>query len=144
MTDVLTRAQRSRCMAAIRSKHTKPELAVRVLLRKLHVRYSLHRKTLPGKPDIVLPGERKAIFVHGCFWHMHRCRYGMVVPATNRAFWQKKRHGNVARDHQKLRELRRAGWRVLVVWECWTRTPTRLARRVDDFLKAEARAEGND
>ena len=135
MTDVLTPQQRSRCMAAIRSKHTKPELAVRELLRRLRVRYSLHRKTLPGKPDVIIPKARKAILVHGCFWHMHRCRYGKVVPATNAAFWQKKRRGNVARDRQKLLELRRAGWGVLVVWECWTRTPERLASRVASFLR---------
>lgn len=135
MTDVLTRQQRSQCMAAIRSKHTKPEVTVRALLRGLGVRYSLHRKTLPGKPDIVIPKAQKAILVHGCFWHMHRCRYGRVVPATNTLFWQKKRRGNVVRDHRKLLELRRAGWSALVVWECWTRTPERLATRVADFLQ---------
>lgn len=134
MTDVLTREQRSRCMAAIRSKHTRPEVAVRALLRRLGVRYSLHRKTLPGKPDIIVLGAQKAILVHGCFWHMHRCRYGKVTPATNAAFWRKKRLGNVERDRRGIVQLRRAGWKVLVVWECWTRTPARLTSRVADFL----------
>lgn len=134
MTDVLTREQRSRCMAAIRSKHTSPELAVRALLRQLGFHYSLHRKTLPGKPDVVIPRERKVIFVHGCFWHMHRCHYGMVTPATNAAFWREKRRGNVERDRQRLRELRKTGWSVLVVWECWTRTPRKLASRLASFL----------
>lgn len=136
MTDVLTREQRSRCMAAIRSKHTKPELAVRAALRHLGCKYTLHRKTLPGRPDIVISRERKAIFVHGCFWHMHRCRYGKVTPAANAAFWRKKRRSNVQRDRQKLKELRRAGWKVLTIWECWTRTPTKLATRIADFLQS--------
>ncbi len=134
MTDVLTRQQRSRCMAAIRSKHTKPEVAVRALLRGLGVRYSLHRKTLPGKPDIVIPKARKAILVHGCFWHMHRCRYGRVVPATNAAFWRKKRLGNVKRDREAIGRLRKAGWDVLVLWECWTRTPEKVIGRLANFV----------
>jgi DNA mismatch endonuclease, patch repair protein len=134
--DVPTRQQRSRCMAAIRSKHTKPEIIVRALLRQLGCRYVLHRKTLPGKPDILISGQKKVIFVHGCFWHMHRCRYGMVIPATNAAFWRKKRQGNVQRDRQKLLELRKAGWKVLTVWECWTRTPAKLAIKLADFTRA--------
>jgi len=122
-------------MAAIRGKHTKPELAVRALVRQLGYRYSLHRKALPGKPDVVISGERKAILVHGCFWHMHRCRYGKVVPATNPEFWRDKRLGNVRRDRQKLRELRGAGWQVLTVWECWTKKPDVLAKRIAEFLE---------
>lgn len=122
-------------MAAIRSKHTTPELAVRALLRGLDVRYSLHRRTLPGKPDIVIPKARKAILVHGCFRHMHRCRYGRVAPSTHAAFWRKKRLGNVARDRRGVVELRKAGWTVLTIWECWTRTPAKLANRLDAFLK---------
>lgn len=135
MTDVLTREQRSRCMAAIRSKHTRPELAVRALLRRMGVRYTLHRQKLPAKPDIVIASQHKAILVHGCFWHMHRCRYGKVVPATNAEFWRKKRSGNVERDRNKISQLRRAGWDVFVVWECWTRIPDKMASRLAAFLK---------
>jgi DNA mismatch endonuclease (patch repair protein) len=135
MADVLTPEQRSRCMAAIRSKHTKPELAVRALVRQLGYRYSLHRKNLPGKPDIVISRGRKAILVHGCFWHMHTCRYGKVVPATNAEFWRGKRLGNVQRDRKKLRELRGAGWQVLTVWECWTKKPEVLLKRITAFLE---------
>jgi len=123
-------------MAAIRGKHTKPELAVRAVLRQLGLRYGLHQETLPGKPDIVIPRGRKAIFVHGCFWHMHRCRYGRVVPTTNAAFWKRKRLGNVKRDRKKLRELRKAGWQVLTIWECWTRDPDNLIEKVSVFLGA--------
>lgn len=132
--DVLTPEQRSRNMAAIKGKHTKPEVVVRTLVRQLGYRYSLHRKTLPGKPDIVIAAQRKAIMVNGCFWHMHRCRYGKVVPATNVAFWKNKRSGNVKRDRQKLRELRRAGWQVLTIWECWTKKPNALLTKISSFL----------
>lgn len=117
-------------MAAIRGKHTKPELLVRALLRRIGIRYSLHRKSLPGKPDIVLTKRKTAIFVHGCFWHMHRCRYGKVVPATNREFWQNKRLSTVQRDKRKLQELRWAGWHVVIVWECSTKNSVRLEKRL--------------
>lgn len=118
MTDVHTREQRSRNMAAIRGKNTKPEMRVRSLLHSLGYRFRLHRKDLPGKPDIVLPKYRVAIFVHGCFWHCHTCRYGSVVPATRRDFWSEKRRGNVIRDRRQRRELKRAGWQVITIWEC--------------------------
>src|ERR1700744_5363571 len=95
MADVHTREQRSRNMAAIRGKDTKPEVRVRSVLHALGYRFRLHRKDLPGKPDIVLPKHRIAIFVHGCFWHSHCCRYGAVVPATRAEFWAAKRAGTV-------------------------------------------------
>ncbi len=132
--DVHTPEQRSRNMAAIRSKNTKPEIIVRKLLSEMGIRYRLHRKDLPGKPDIVMPGRRIAIFVHGCFWHMHRCRYGRVIPATNREFWQEKRKGNVERDVRAQRKLRRDRWHILNVWECWTKKPENLRRRLFGFL----------
>lgn len=134
MTDVLTREQRSRNMAAIRSKNTKPEIVVRSLLRGMGLRYGLHRRDLPGKPDIVMPGRRVAIFVHGCFFHMHRCRYGRVVPATNAEFWHAKRGGNTARDKRNVRQLRKLGWKVLTVWECQTKKPDRLRQSLDSHL----------
>jgi DNA mismatch endonuclease (patch repair protein) len=137
VTDVLTPEQRSRCMAAIRSKNTKPEIIVRRLLRSLGHGYRLHGKNLPGRPDIVLPGLRKVIFVHGCFWHRHRCRYGSVQPKTNAAFWIKKLQGNIQRDKTNRRELRRIKWQSLVVWECQTKKPEALLKKITRFLKSD-------
>jgi DNA mismatch endonuclease (patch repair protein) len=138
MTDVLTPEQRSRNMAAIRSKDTRAEMRVRSGLHALGLRYRLHRRDLPGKPDLVLPKHRAVVFVHGCFWHMHRCTYGRPKPATNADFWEQKRKGNVERDRRNTRELQRAGWRVFVIWECETRTPeglsTALARVCSGLL----------
>jgi DNA mismatch endonuclease, patch repair protein len=122
MADVHTREQRSRNMAAIRSANTRPEVRVRSALHSLGFRFRLHRKDLPGKPDIVLPKFHTAIFVHGCFWHCHSCKYGSVVPATRAEFWAAKRGGNVQRDRKNRAALRKLGWRVLVVWECEVRT----------------------
>jgi len=133
--DVMTPEQRSRCMSAIRGKHTRPELLVRLLLRKMGYRYRLHAGELPGKPDIVLPHRKLAIFVHGCFWHSHRCRYGKVVPVTNVEFWQNKRLGNVQRDKRNFRVLRRNGWRVITIWECWTKKPDELLERLAALLQ---------
>ena len=134
MVDVLTAAQRSRCMSRIRSKNTRPELAVRKVLKQLGLRFSIHRKTLAGKPDIVLSNRKIAIFVHGCFWHTHHCRYGRVVPATNREFWRKKRARNTERDKRNIRELRKQGWKVFTVWECWTRKPAHLVKRLSAYF----------
>ena len=134
MTDVLTNEQRSRNMAAIRGKNTKPEIRVRSLLHSLGYRFRLHRKDLPGKPDIVLPKYQTAVFVHGCFWHCHECRYGRVVPATRQEFWAEKRRGNVERDERVQRELEAAGWRVVTVWECETRMMEALETRLKSDL----------
>ena len=94
------------------------------------LRYRLHRTDLPGKPDIVMPGRKVAIFVHGCFFHMHKCRYGRVMPATNSEFWQTKRKGNAARDRRNVRQLRKLGWQVVTVWECETKEPDRVQQRL--------------
>ena len=134
MADVHTKAQRSFNMSRIRSKDTKPEMIVRSMVHGMGFRYTLHNKSLPGKPDLVLTRHRKIILVHGCYWHMHRCRYGQVVPKTNTEFWQAKRQGNVDRDRKTLRKLRRADWQVKVVWECWTRDPDKLYDRLHQFL----------
>lgn len=134
MTDVLTPEQRSKCMAAIRSKHTKPEMAIRRLLTSLGYRYRLHAKTLPGKPDIVLPKLRKVIFVHGCFWHRHSCKFGSVRSKTNADFWEKKISGNVERDKKHRRALHQQGWQSLVLWECEIRRPDRLLKKTTRFL----------
>jgi DNA mismatch endonuclease (patch repair protein) len=121
MTDVHTPEQRSRNMAAIRGKDTKPEIVVRTALHALGYRFRLHRRDLPGSPDIVLPKYRTVIFVHGCFWHSHNCRYGKVTPATRSEFWSDKRTGTVERDQRKTQALEMEGWRVLTIWECETR-----------------------
>lgn len=126
MTDVHTKEQRSRNMAAIKDKDTKPEMRVRSLLHSLGFRFRLHRKDLPGKPDIVLPKHHLAIFVHGCFWHCHDCQYGRVIPATRPEFWASKRGGNVARDVRKQDALKAEGWRVDTVWECQTKDDEKL------------------
>ena len=123
-------------MSRIRSTNTKPELLVRSLIHRMGFRFRLHRKDLPGKPDIVLPRHQKVIFVYGCFWHMHSCRYGSVVPATNTEFWQKKRTGNVTRDKRNQKQLGKVGWSVLTVWECQTKGDlSGLKRRLERFLK---------
>lgn len=136
MVDVLTPEQRRKCMASIRSKDTKPELIVRKLVHAMGFRYRLHRKDLPGKPDLVLPGLKKIIFVNGCFWHMHRCRYGRVKPKTNIEFWQEKRESNKKRDARSREALKKNGWDVLVVWECWTRDLKNVEEHLRLFLNS--------
>lgn len=134
MADVHTKEQRSKNMSAIRSKNTKPEMVVRRLLSEMGLRYRLHRKDLPGKPDIVMPGRKITIFVHGCFFHMHKCRYGRVVPATNAEFWHTKRSGNAARDRRNIRRLRALGWKVFTVWECSTKSPERVRKQLNKLV----------
>src|SRR6476646_11083643 len=121
-------------MAAIKCKDTSPELIVRSIVHRMGFRYSLHKKDLPGKPDIVLVGRKKIIQVHGCFWHMHRCRFGRVIAATNKEFWKTKLFSNVERDKRNHRLLRNDGWDVLIVWECKTRDRLALERRLYSFL----------
>lgn len=135
MTDVLTPEQRRYNMSQIRNRNTKPEMVVRSMVHRLGYRYRLHRKDLPGKPDLVFPSRRKVIFVHGCFFHMHDCRYGRVVPKTNHDFWQAKRLSNVERDQRNVEALELAGWRVLEVWECETKQPAGLPEKLDAFLR---------
>lgn len=118
MADVVSPEYRSRMMAGIQGKNTKPELTVRRMLFASGYRFRLHRRDLPGVPDIVMPGLKVAIFVHGCFWHMHQgCRYAKM-PATRPEFWREKLEANVERDHRTVEKLQALGWRVLCVWEC--------------------------
>lgn len=133
--DVLTKEQRSRNMRAIKGQNTGPELIVRRLLHAMGYRFRLHRRDLPGHPDIVLQARQVVIFVHGCFWHRHQCRNGCVEPATRPDFWSAKFAANVERDRRAIKSLRRMGWRVLVVWECQTRDTERLQSRLNVFLK---------
>lgn len=135
MADVLTPQQRSFNMSRIRSRDTKPEKVVRLIVHGLGFRYRLHKPDLPGKPDVVLVRHRKIIDVHGCFFHMHKCRFGSVVPATNAKFWRLKRLSNVERDRRNLRALRREGWKVLIVWECETKDVPKLLRKLMRFLQ---------
>jgi len=122
-------------MSAIKGKDTKPEMVVRKLVHGMGFRYRLHRKDLPGKPDLVFPRLRKVILIHGCYWHIHDCRYGRVVPKTNAEFWQTKRQSNVVRDQKNLADLAEAGWEVLVLWECEIRHPNDLVERIRTFLE---------
>lgn len=121
MVDVVSPEVRSRMMSGIQGKNTKPEVIVRKLLHASGYRFRLHRRDLPGAPDIVLPGRQVAIFVHGCFWHLHSgCRFAKL-PATRPEFWKAKLGANVKRDVRAIENLRVLGWRALCVWECATR-----------------------
>ena len=133
MTDRISRIVRSRIMSRVRSKDTKPEMRVRHLAHGLGYRYRLHRRDLPGTPDLVFPGRRKAIFVHGCFWHQHDCSRGSR-PSSNKQFWNAKLRQNVERDNRNISELFAAGWSVLVIWECETKSLTTLSTRITRFL----------
>ncbi len=121
MSDVHTPEQRSYNMSRITSGNTKPEMIVRKLVHSMGYRYRLHRKDLPGKPDLVFPRLRKIIFVHGCFFHMHNCRFGQVTPKTNAEFWKNKRNSNVERDKKNESNLESEGWSILIIWECMTK-----------------------
>lgn len=136
MPDVHTPEQRSFNMSRIKNRDTKPEMRVRAITHGMGYRYRLHRKDLPGKPDLAFPARKKVIFVHGCFFHMHNCRYGQVVPRTNAEFWAKKRRSNVERDSKNIVALREMGWQVLTVWECETRSPESLPEKLKGFLEA--------
>lgn len=117
MADIVTPAVRSRMMAGIRSKDTRPEMAVRRVMHGRGYRYRLHAKDLPGKPDLVFPRFHSVIFIHGCFWHGHSCRL-FKLPRTRSDFWRAKIEGNQANDIKAVTALHAAGWRVAVVWEC--------------------------
>lgn len=120
MTDVVGPQSRSRMMAGIKGKNTRPEIAVRKGLHRMGLRFRLDGKGLPGRPDLALPKHRTVVFVHGCFWHAHVCG-AFHLPASNVSFWVEKLHMNVARDQRKVAELNALHWRVLVVWECATK-----------------------
>ena len=134
MTDVHTPEQRSYNMSRISARDTKPEMIVRRLLHKAGFRYRLHVKDLPGKPDLVFPRARLVVFVHGCFWHMHRCRYGKPAPSSNREFWAQKRRGNADRDKRHRKALRAEGWKVVEIWECHTKSEEKLRQKVDAIV----------
>lgn len=125
---------RRRTMQAVKSKNTTPELFVRKLLHAKGYRYRLHRSDLPGNPDLVFPGRKKALFVHGCFWHGHCCARGSRIPKSNTAYWSAKVGGNRARDKRTFKQLKDLGWLPFVVWECELRDETETLQRLTHFL----------
>jgi DNA mismatch endonuclease (patch repair protein) len=134
MTDSITSERRSDNMRKITSRDTKPEVLVRKLLFRLGYRFRLHRRDLPGRPDIVFPGRSKVIFVHGCFWHQHQdCREGHI-PASRQEYWIPKLTRNTRRDYEHVLELKRLGWEVLVIWECQTMQIDRVVEVISNFL----------
>jgi DNA mismatch endonuclease (patch repair protein) len=133
VADTVTQLERSRIMAATKSKDTRPEWLVRRLAHSLGYRYRLHVRGLPGTPDLVFPRRRKIIRVNGCFWHLHRCAK-CRVPRSRRRFWAAKLAGNRRRDRRNARRLRALGWGVLTVWECQMADAARLAARLERFL----------
>jgi len=138
MADNHSKEQRTKNMQAVRVKNTAPELRVRSLVHRLGYRFRLHRKDLPGTPDLVFPARKSVMFVHGCFWHGHSCARGNA-PSSNVGFWLPKIAGNRKRDSRSVRRLRKAGWRVLTVWECETKDPDRLIQRLSHFLEQPLR-----
>lgn len=137
MSDVFDPAKRSAVMARVRSKDTKPEKTLRRLLTGLGARYRLHRKDLPGSPDLVMPGRRLAFFVHGCFWHGHDCARGARVPKANRDYWLAKVARNKARDAAAQAALAQAGWRVETLWECQMKDEAALTARLEKTLAGD-------
>ena len=135
MTDVYGPEKRSAVMRRVKGRDTTPEKTVRRLLTRLGARYRLHRKDLPGKPDIVMPGRRLALFVHGCFWHGHDCARGARVPKANRDYWTAKVARNRARDEAAREALTGSGWRVETLWECELKDEAAVTARLEDLLR---------
>lgn len=139
MADIVDKQTRSRMMAGIKGKDTKPELVLRRALHSRGFRYRLHTKNLPGRPDLVFPKHHAIVFVHGCFWHRHEgCRY-TTIPSTRQEFWQAKFTANVARDEAVRDKLLEGGWRIATVWECALRKPDQI-NVTTDLLSAWLRS----
>lgn len=128
-------------MSRISGKNTKPEILVRSLLHRMGYRFRIHRKDLPGKPDITLPKHKKVIFVHGCFWHGHLGCHRAKRPSTNTEFWNKKIDRNIERDQENIRLLRKSGWKVLIIWTCEIKKLDVLERTLTDFLEKDGNIE---
>lgn len=131
--DRVTQAVRSKIMASVRTRDTGAEKAVRSLVHGLGYRYSLTRHDLPGRPDLAFVSRKKIIFVHGCFWHGHSCRYGRL-PKSKIEYWQPKIAANMKRDRRQIRQLKEAGWSVMIVWQCQLKKKVALEARVRSFL----------
>jgi DNA mismatch endonuclease (patch repair protein) len=136
MSDVFSPEKRSEVMRRVHGRDTGPERKVRSLLTRMGLRYRLHRRDLPGSPDVVFAKRRVALFVHGCFWHGHDCARGARTPKTNAEYWIRKIGRNRARDAEVQRRLAEVGWRALVVWECELKDEARLAERLAAELEA--------
>ena len=134
MADLWTKEQRSRVMSRVKNKNTKPEVQVRSMLHRMGYRFRLHRRDLAGAPDIVLPRHRKAVFVHGCFWHNHDCPRGKR-PSTRTEFWNAKLDANIERDRANQEALEEKGWRVLTLWECEVKDPDYIQEKLRHFLE---------
>jgi DNA mismatch endonuclease (patch repair protein) len=137
--DTRSPAKRSEIMSLVKSQNTSPELAVRRMLSARGYRYRLHPANLPGRPDIVFPNRRRALFIHGCFWHGHDCPKGHP-PKSRRDYWVPKIAANKLRDARQLGRLRRAGWKAMVIWQCQLKAREKLERRIERFLEASPRA----
>lgn len=140
--DKLDPERRSANMARVRGKDTAPEMRVRRVAHRLGLRFRLHRKDLPGRPDLVFPKHRLAVFVHGCFWHRHPGCSRASTPATRSDFWQAKFKGNVARDQRQQEALEALGWRVLILWECELKDDALIAARLREVTNGSARPPG--
>lgn len=134
MVDFVSQEKRSKIMRGVKSVDTKPEMLVRCAMHRLGYRFRLHKKDLPGKPDIVLPRHHLVVFVHGCFWHQHTgCKDGRI-PSSNTDFWVRKFSATQTRDAKHIAALQELGWRVEVIWECQARDPDRLHARLNELF----------
>jgi DNA mismatch endonuclease, patch repair protein len=134
MVDLFSEEKRSWIMSRVKGRNTKPEILVRSIIFRMGYRFRLHKRDLPGTPDIVLPRHGKVIFVHGCFWHGHRGCLRSKRPENNKLFWDKKIDGNIKRDELYCLQLRELGWKILVVWECETKYVAKLSQKLEVFL----------
>lgn len=134
--DVFSPSQRSEVMRRVRSTGTAPEIIVRRIVRRMGVKYRSCVESLPGKPDIVVNDQRKAIFVHGCFWHGHQCKAGKL-PRSNRSYWKSKQARNLTRDSRNAKALRSGGWKLMTLWECQMGSRQRLQSRLLRFLRPQ-------
>ena len=133
MSDIFSKSKRSDIMSKISGKETKPEILVRKHLFSKGYRFRKNVKDLPGKPDIVLPKYKTVIFIHGCFWHGHTCKRG-VLPETNQEFWKEKIEKNIARDNRNVAELKARGWNVIVIWQCEIKNHKSQKERLDKLF----------
>lgn len=132
--DKFSKAKRAEIMRAVKGKNTLPELQVRRLLHSMGFRFRLHRRDMPGCPDIVLPKHKICLFVHGCFWHQHPGCKRAALPSSNFDFWSSKFKKNVIRDKENIKKLNDLGWKVVIIWECETKNPQELMLRVKSIL----------
>jgi DNA mismatch endonuclease (patch repair protein) len=135
VADIVSPEKRSEIMSKIWGKNTAPEMAVRRIAHRMGYRFRLHSAKLPGKPDLVFPRFRCVVFVNGCFWHWHTCREGKRTPKSNVGYWTEKRERNRRRDREVRGELRRLGWKVLVIWQCQRKDETRVSELLKKFLE---------